>query len=133
MTINKLNISIIPNNYAVCKLNEIHDFNQLNKSDFFSVTKTNDEISVVAEEKHMDICENCEKGWKIFKIEETLDFGLTGIISSITTLLAAQKIPVFVISTYNTDYILIKNRNVKKAVKVLKKDYNILNFNPSQP
>lgn len=61
----------------------------------------------------------CEHGWKAFKIQGVLDFSLIGILSKISTLLADNKIGIFAISTYNTDYILVKQENYDKASKLL--------------
>ncbi|WP_462414481.1 ACT domain-containing protein, partial [Eisenbergiella tayi] len=60
-----------------------------------------------------------DDGWKAFRIQGVLDFSLIGILSRITTLLADNKIGVFAISTYNTDYILTKKENFEDALRVL--------------
>lgn len=58
----------------------------------------------------------------MLKIEGILDFSLIGILSKISTILASIKIGIFVVSTYNTDYILVKKENLEKAVEILKKE-----------
>lgn len=58
----------------------------------------------------------------MLKIEGILDFSLIGILSKISTILANEKIGIFVVSTYNTDYILVKKENLEKAVESLKKE-----------
>lgn len=125
----KFNIKIFEGTFAVCKINCLDDIKEILEHDsFLSLTVTDDEISVVIEEKLIPHDSDCEKGWKILKIDETLDFSLTGVISSITKILADANIPVFVISTFNTDYILIKSDNLERAVNVLKE---ICEMNPS--
>jgi len=62
----------------------------------------------------------CDKGWRAFRIQGELDFSLVGILSQIAALLAANKISIFVISTYNTDYVLIKTAYFEDAVNILK-------------
>ena len=117
----KFNIKIFEGTFAVCNINCLDDIKEILEHDsFLSLTVTDDEISVVIEEKLIPHDSDCEKGWKILKIDETLDFSLTGVISSITKILADANIPVFVISTFNTDYILIKSDNLERAVNVLK-------------
>ena len=117
----KLKIKIFEGIFAVCKVKCLDDVKEIfNQDGFFSLTVTDDEISVVIEEKLIPQNSDCETGWKILKIDETLDFSLTGVISSITKILAGADIPVFVISTFNTDYVLIKSDKLKKAVNVLK-------------
>lgn len=58
--------------------------------------------------------------WKSFRIQGTLDFSLNVILSQISTTLTENQIGIFVISTYNTDYVLIKKDNHQKALKILK-------------
>ena len=60
-----------------------------------------------------------EDGWKGFRIEGVLDFSLIGILSKISTILAENKIGIFAVSTYNTDYILVKEENFERALSVL--------------
>ena len=60
----------------------------------------------------------CDDGWKAFRIQGVLDFSLIGILSKISTLLAENEIGIFAVSTYNTDYILTKEENFEKSIKV---------------
>ncbi|MCX7773243.1 MAG: ACT domain-containing protein [Clostridia bacterium] len=89
-------------------------------SAFYSVTRTSEELSVVCMEGHVPEGVLCEKDWRMYKIEGILDFSLIGILSRLSTLLAQQGISIFAISTYNTDYILVKNGNVDTATKVFR-------------
>lgn len=86
---------------------------------FFSITKTIEELSIVCEEDHVPENVKVEKGWRGLKVEGPLDFGLTGILSSLAQPLAEAKISIFAISTFDTDYILIKKENLQKAIAVL--------------
>ena len=61
-----------------------------------------------------------DDGWRCFRITGQLDFSLIGILARISKLLASNEIGIFAISTYNTDYILTKEKNFEKALKVLK-------------
>ncbi|MFY9177249.1 MAG: ACT domain-containing protein [Caldicoprobacterales bacterium] len=61
----------------------------------------------------------CEKDWRILKIEGPLDFSLIGILASISTVLAQKGISIFAISTYDTDYILVKNKDISSAIVAL--------------
>ena len=62
-----------------------------------------------------------DDGWKAFRIQGVLDFSLIGILSEISSLMAQNDIGIFAISTYNTDYILVKRENYEKALQVLLK------------
>ena len=68
-----------------------------------------------------------DDGWKGFRIEGVLDFSLIGILSKISEILADNNIGIFAISTYNTDYVLVKQENYERALDVLKKSgYGVL-------
>jgi hypothetical protein len=115
-----LTMKLLKSKYGVCRL----DKNELIPSwaqigDFFSITKTTDELSIVCDEDSIPNNIKCEKDWKILKIEGPLDFSLIGILSSISSILANIGISIFAVSTYDTDYILIKNTDIDKAVNAL--------------
>lgn len=87
---------------------------------FYFIGKTDEEISVVCLTK--DTPENTierDDGWKGFRIEGVLDFSLIGILSKISGILAENKIGIFAVSTFNTDYILVKKENFDRAMQVL--------------
>jgi uncharacterized protein len=90
-------------------------------SDFYSVTRTKDELSVVAIQSDL-ISEDipCSNGWRIFKIEGPLDFSLVGIIADISAIFKVKKIPIFTISTFETDYILVKQKDLGAGMKALR-------------
>ena len=116
-------LELFKNEYSIYKFTP--DFiitENIFSSDFISITKTKDEISIVAPINKLKNFIEAEIGWKIIKINEILDFSLIGIISKISTLLANENISIFVISTYNTDYILVKKENLKKTIEVLIKN-----------
>lgn len=88
--------------------------------EFSFASKTDEEISLVCTTDNVpDNVLERDDGWKAFRIQGILDFSLIGILSKISTLLAENKIGIFAISTYNTDYILTKSENYEKALKVL--------------
>lgn len=111
----------IEEEFCVCK---VKDFTEINlEADYVFLGKTDEEISLVCDSKN--IPKNpikVESGFKMLKIEGILDFSLIGILSKISTILASIKIGIFVVSTYNTDYILVKKENLEKAVEILKKE-----------
>ena len=116
-------IELLDKEYSIYKLNpkDIID-NSLIDKDFISITKTKDEISIVTVSGTMINFEKEEKCWKILRISGILDFTLIGIISKISTILANQGISIFVISTYNTDYIMVKMEKLKKTIKALEEN-----------
>ena len=85
-----LTMKLLKGKFAVCRLNN----NELipkwvENSDFFSITKTSDELSIVCSQDSIPSGIKCEKDWKILKVEGPLDFSLIGILSSISTVLAS--------------------------------------------
>lgn len=88
-------------------------------SQFFSVTRTENELSIVCSSDVVPDEIKCEKDWIAYKVVGPLDFGLTGILASIAKPLAEAKISIFAISTYDTDYILIKKAHREQSVEAL--------------
>ena len=105
-----MEIRRIKGDFTVCK---VVDYSQVNlESEFCFIGKTDEEKSLVCLTE--DTPANtiaCEDGWRAFRIEGMLDFSLVGILSGISALLAAENIGIFAVSTFNTDYILVKKEN----------------------
>ena len=94
-------------------------------SDFYSITKTEDELSVVAVSRDRDSGKPyCSHGWRIIKVIGPLDFSLTGIIAGISSILSKESIPVFTLSTFDTDYFLIRETDLERAVSALRESGN---------
>lgn len=120
----KLNMKLLDGKYGVCRLSTDEAVpSWAFKGEFFSITKTEDELSIVCLEENISEKIKSEKGWRVLKVEGPLDFSLVGILSKISGLMAKNDISIFAISTYDTDYILIKDENIKKAIEVLNEDY----------
>ena len=125
----KLDLVILKKKLAICQLSpndHIPDPSTL--GDFWSITKTDEEISIIIPENLIphDNCKS-EKGWRAIKIIGPLYFSLVGIIASLSTVLAKVGISIFAFSTYNTDYILVKEKNLEQAKKVLEESgHNII-------
>lgn len=111
MTLKKLD-----GEFCVCKVSDLSGIDLM--EEFCFIGKTDEEISVVSRTAPKN-CVECETGWRGFRIEGTLDFSLIGILSKISAILAENKIGIFVVSTYNTDYVFVKRENFGKAVKAL--------------
>ena len=90
------------------------------KSNFYSVSKTDDELSLVCSEVIEVQNQQSSKGWKCIKIKGPLDFNLTGILAGISDILTQGKISIFAISTFDTDYILVKTQNLSLALTKLR-------------
>lgn len=119
-----LNISVLFDLYSIYRFpaeSVLPDW--IYTSKFYSITRTEDEISVVANQVDRVIPDLiCNRDWRILKIEGQLDFSLVGIIADLSTILKSKKIPVFVISTYDTDYFLIKHADLNKGIEALEEE-----------
>ena len=105
-------------NLTVCKVPDISNIDTT--TEFFFIGKTDEELSLVCKtEDTPAVTVERDDGWRGFRIEGTLDFSLIGILSRLSGILAERKIGVFAVSTYNTDYILVKEENFEKALKIL--------------
>lgn len=114
-----MQIKKIYHNFSVC---QVEDYSLVNlEADYSFIAKTEEERSLVCITK--EVPSNVirrDDGWKAFCVQGVLDFSLIGILSKISTILAERGISIFAVSTYNTDYILIKDTNYEKALEVLK-------------
>ena len=107
--------------FTVCKVADISgiDFGR----DFVFLSKTDEEISLVCESQLTpDNATEIEHGWKCLRIEGVLDFELIGVVAKLTGVLAAEGISVFVVSTYNTDYLFLKAVNFERSIALLKEN-----------
>ena len=114
----KLELKKIEYNLTVCKIRNTSDIDMT--SAFYFIGKTDEELSLVCktEDTPAKTIER-DDGWKGFRIQGTLDFSLIGILSKLSGILAEHKIGIFAVSTYNTDYIFVKEENFERALKVL--------------
>ncbi len=103
---------------TVCKVTSELDID-LNK-EFYFIGKTDEEISLVCitEDTPINTIKR-DDGWRGFRIEGVLDFSMIGILSKLSNILADNKIGIFAVSTFNTDYILVKEENFDRALKIL--------------
>lgn len=118
-----LTMKLLKERYGVCRLDKTELIPEWSKnSDFFSITRTADELSIVCSQDNIPNDIKCEKDWRMLKIQGPLDFSLIGILASISTVLAQKGISIFAISTYDTDYILVKNKDIDNAIEALIKE-----------
>jgi hypothetical protein len=100
---------------AVCLLTEP----ALPDSEFVSLTVSGGEISLVCEEEKVPKGCKMEPGWRALKIKGPLDFSLVGILADIAAVLAQAKVSIFAVSTFETDYVLVKEDSLKRALQAL--------------
>ena len=108
----------IDHKLTVCKVADVSDIDM--SADFYFVGKTDEELSLVCRTEDTPAKTTArDDGWRGFRIQGMLDFSLIGILSKLAGILAENKIGIFAVSTYNTDYILVKEENFEKALDIL--------------
>lgn len=111
---------MLENEYAVHRfLPDVTIPAQIFTSSFYNISKTRDELSIVCNAGISIPSDNCEKGWSCIQVAGPLDFSLTGILADISAILARNKISIFALSTYDTDYILVKTKELEAACRAL--------------
>lgn len=116
---NSIRLRMLPDRLTVCKVMGLSEIDLT--GDLFFIGRTDDEISLVTKTKDAPVsATEREDGWRGFYIDGVLDFSLVGILAGITGVLAEAKIGIFAVSTYNTDYILVKEESLVKALRALK-------------
>ena len=108
----------IEHKLTVRKVSEISNINT--DADFYFIGKTDEELSLVCrtEDTPKNTVER-DDGWRGFRIQGVLDFSLIGVLSKLSGILAEHNIGIFAVSTYNTDYILVKEEIYDSALTVL--------------
>lgn len=116
-----MELKIIDQRLSVCK---VADYSGVDvENEFVFTGRTDEEKSLVCPVDMVpENATDRDDGWKAFRIQGILDFSLIGILSKIAGILADNKVGIFAISTYNTDYILTKEENFEKAIEVLSKE-----------
>jgi hypothetical protein len=116
----ELTLKVLTGKYAVAKLAPDDPVPQWAAfGDFTSITRTAEELSVVCPQNYLPKESDAERDWRIIKIEEILDFSLVGILAALSSILAEAGISIFAISTFTTDYLLVKNTALEKTIRVL--------------
>ncbi len=107
----KLKLCVLQGLFTIHRLSPESEIpNQVFDDHFYSISKTSDELSIVCSSSVAVHSESSEEGWACIKLLGPLDFSLTGILADIATILAKEKISIFAISTFETDYILLKSK-----------------------
>jgi hypothetical protein len=124
----KLTLFILPDLYAICRFGKnasVPDWAL--QGEFFSITRTADELSIVCNQRNIPEATRCEADWRCLKIAGTLDFSLTGVLASLAAPLADAGISIFAVSTFDTDYLLVKEHAVEATIQVLSAAGHLIN------
>jgi hypothetical protein len=112
---------VLPDLFAICRLDRSAPLPAWALSgSFYSITGTADELSIVCSQHLVPEGVRCERGWRALRVVGTMDFSLTGVVASLVKPLADAGISVFVISTFDTDYLLVKENCLERALTALR-------------
>jgi hypothetical protein len=119
-TVHDLPLVVFPEKLAVCRLRSDDPIPiWARPSSLLAITRTDDELSIVCDERFVPPEIKSEKGWRAIQVQGPLDFALVGVLSAIVHPLADAGISIFALSTFDTDYVLIKEIDLELAVKAL--------------
>jgi uncharacterized protein len=118
----KLSLLVLDETFAICSLKRDSPLpDWATSSDFYSITRTYDELSIVCPQDKIPANVEINKNWRCLKVQGPLGFSITGILASISMPLSAEGVSVFVFSSYDTDHIMVKQYELEKAAEVLQK------------
>ncbi|HUR82935.1 MAG TPA: ACT domain-containing protein [Thermoanaerobaculia bacterium] len=116
----RLRIAILSDRLAVCRLPPSVPLPSWIGGAFTSVTRTSEELSIVCDELAPPDDVQAERGWRLLRVEGPIPFEVTGIAAALVTPLAEAHISVFLLATYDTDYLLLKDETFSRAIDVLR-------------
>ncbi len=117
----KLTLAVLPEKLGICHLDKNTPIPSwaLEKTNFTSITRTMDELSITLPQDKILAGVMAERDWRVFKLEGDVELSSIGIISSLAKPLAEAGISIFNVSTYETNYVLVEEKNLGKAKKIL--------------
>lgn len=115
-----LRLRVLPHRLAVCRLAPDAPIPAWPRGTFTSITRTPDELSIVCDDDAVPDDVQCERGRRVLVVEGPLPFNATGIAAAMLAPLADARIPVLLISTYDTDYLMIEEALFDRGVDVLR-------------
>ena len=111
-------LEVLEGEFCICKVADAQAVNL--DAPWLFVGKTDAEVSVVCLAEHAPGQSLArENGWRAFRVAGQMDFGLTGVLAGLASVLAQAAISIFALSTFDTDYILVKEKNLAKALEAL--------------
>lgn len=127
----KHRISILPDKLTVCRLDKESEIPQWALNDHFvSITRTAEELSIIAPDALIPTSLPHDSGWRPVKVEGPLDLTLFGVLAALISPLAREGISVLAIATYDTDYFLVKETQLELAVHILRHEGYDVSYTP---
>ena len=118
----QISLSIVSGVFALCRLDPTSPVpNWVTPDGFISLVRTAEELSIVCAEQAVPPGVTCQRGWRGLKVVGPLDFALTGVLASLASPLAEAGVSIFAISTYDTDYLFIREEQLDTAIDALRR------------
>jgi uncharacterized protein len=119
----RLTLALRPETYAVCRLAPDAPLPAWAEGgSFVSITRTRDELSIVAPQARVPDGVQAERGWRCLSVEGPFDLdGVIGVLAALAVPLAEAEISIFAVSSYDTDHLLLKDQHLQRAVEVLER------------
>jgi hypothetical protein len=122
VSFHRLNLTVVDGIFAVCRLGaEAPIPSWATAGSFFSITRTADELSVVCGQDAVPEGVVGERGWRCLRVAGTMPFSVVGVLASLAAPLAEAGISVFAVSTFDTDYLLVKEKDLTAALDTLRR------------
>tara|TARA_B100001750_G_scaffold245922_1_gene266784 strand:+ start:131 stop:517 length:387 start_codon:yes stop_codon:yes gene_type:complete len=119
MSEKQFTLEVVSGRYAVCQLDAVAEVPGWVSGAVTSVTRTPAELSIICSEECVPGDVRSESGWRCLRVVGPLEFSMVGVIASLTGVLADAGVSVFVVSTFDTDCLLVKQAHLEMAVKSL--------------
>jgi len=120
--VSSLRLRVLPGEYAVWQLPPDAPLPPVDPTDFLSITRTADELSIVSPVAAVEAGAAAETGWRCLQVSGPLSFELTGVVASLSVPLAGAGIPIFVVSTYDTDYLFVRSHDLDQTCSTLREE-----------
>jgi hypothetical protein len=114
-----MDLEVLPAELAICRLEPGAAIPPWVRGDLVATVRTGEELSVVCEAGSMPDGLDCSRGWRALRVAGTLDLSLTGVLAHLLAPLAAAEVPIFAVSSFDTDYVLVPSTRLETAQEAL--------------
>jgi uncharacterized protein len=133
LSLRRLQLSTLAENYAIVGLSQGAQLPAwATQGSFFSITRTSDELSVIVEESRVPADVHFQGGWRVIKVHGPFMLSEVGVLASLVGPLAAARVSVLTIATFDTDYLLVASENLNLAISALERSGHSFKRSPSQ-
>lgn len=119
-------LTVLSGEFSVWRLAADAPLPPLELGGFLSMTRTSDELSVVSQSTDVPEGALAEVGWRCLRVEGPLPFEMMGVLAALSAPLARAEIPIFVVSTYDTDHLLVKAAHLERACATLRDEGHVV-------